>query len=100
MTTEPAFREKRRLISLGVAREKREVRDALVLARLETQGFLCPICSMVLTVRTAVLDHDHRTEELRDALCPQCNAGLGMFHEDVAALESAINYLHRHKVAA
>lgn len=42
------------------------------------------------------IDHNHTTGVVRGLLCTCCNAGLGMFQEDVQALHYAIAYLQRH----
>ena len=45
----------------------------------------------------AVIDHDHKTGELRGLLCHQCNVGIGNFKDDVNILMNAILYLSRGK---
>lgn len=39
------------------------------------------------------IDHDHDTGAVRGVLCQFCNVGLGMFRDNIEALESAISYL-------
>ena len=52
----------------------------------------CPICKKEWTA-TPHADHDHRTGKFRGVLCGPCNRGLGLFNDDVEALEAAITYL-------
>ena len=69
--------------------------DAMALA----QGGVCPICHR--TPRTWSVDHDHSCCDekascggcVRGLLCNNCNAGLGLFRDDLEALARAINYL-------
>lgn len=65
----------------------------------------CAICSEPIIIdgnrkhgRAAHLDHCHRTNEIRDLLCPPCNVGLGGFRDSIQFLASAIEYLRRHSV--
>ena len=61
---------------------------------LAKQGFLCPICLK----RPAVhVDHDHSTGKVRGILCEMCNGGLGQFRDNPETIESAIEYLERHR---
>jgi len=59
------------------------------------QGNRCAICDKKGKL---VLDHDHVTGNIREALCPNCNAGLGLLQDDIRVLWSAIEYLKKHKV--
>ena len=65
------------------------------------QGNRCAICSThaddiphkSFAHNPLVIDHDHKTGEVRGLLCPTCNAGLGHFKDGVHLLASAITYL-------
>ena len=52
----------------GLTREQYE-------EKLKAQGNRCAICQRVLS--KPHLDHDHTTNQLRDALCNNCNAAVG-----------------------
>jgi len=54
------------------------------------QDGLCAICYEEPATQ---VDHDHQTGEVRGLLCGTCNKGLGLFHDDVAALEGAVLYM-------
>lgn len=58
--------------------------------------FECPICHKVtipgLTSKV-VLDHDHKTGEIRGWICDSCNTGIGRFKDDPNIIETAKNYL-------
>ena len=62
--------------------------------------FVCPICekrSIVGLTAKFVPDHDHDTGMGREWICDSCNTGLGRFKDDIAILETAIEYLKRFK---
>lgn len=44
------------------------------------------------------LDHDHQTGKPRNFLCPDCNKGLGLFHESPELLRLAADYLEAHRI--
>jgi hypothetical protein len=51
----------------------------------------CLICSE--PTDKLVVDHDHKTNEVRGLLCSACNTGLGHFKDSTDRLRSAIDYL-------
>ena len=64
-----------------------------VLALLETQSSLCLICRRPVDARTAHVDHDHVTGNVRGILCFRCNAGMGQFADSPEVLARAARYL-------
>jgi hypothetical protein len=67
-------------------------------AMKDAQNYKCLLCSRVFKDRgtrfeQACIDHDHETGKVRGLLCWMCNAGLGMFDENVEALANAIKYI-------
>lgn len=63
------------------------------------QGGCCAICKThqtSLPISLAV-DHDHKTGEVRGLLCGNCNRGIGYLQDTAEVLESATNYLLKHK---
>lgn len=60
------------------------------------QGKKCAICPKTAGSATDfVVDHCHKSGEVRGILCPLCNKGLGKFRDQVENLKSAIRYLER-----
>ena len=54
----------------------------------------CEICTRTLTrLRVAVVDHCHKTGEVRGLLCMPCNHALGVLHDDAEWLANAAHYL-------
>lgn len=68
---------------LGIS--EAEYRELLI-----AQDGLCLICT---TEGATHVDHDHDTKQIRGILCGPCNRALGLFREDIDALQSAIDYL-------
>ena len=67
--------------------------------KLIAQGSKCAICGKGLTPtgHRTHLDHDHKTGQLRDFLCTNCNRGIGHFQENLDFLYFAIEYLKSHR---
>lgn len=57
----------------------------------------CDICGVTKNgERTRMhLDHDHKTNKFRGALCHRCNLAIGHFDDDPALLRKAAEYLER-----
>jgi hypothetical protein len=70
---------------------------------LEQQYYKCAICSKSFYEHVPHIDHDHTCcpghtscgDCVRGLLCQDCNRGLGQFHDAVALLRSAAEYLSR-----
>lgn len=62
---------------------------------LSSQDGKCHICGIHHTELPIALciDHCHSTGQVRGLLCGKCNQGLGLFKDDIEALERAIQYL-------
>jgi hypothetical protein len=63
---------------------------------LAAQGGRCKICGRTpkeLGRRYLAVDHCHTNGHVRGLLCSACNCGIGMFGDDIARLQSAIEYL-------
>ncbi len=65
-------------------------------AKLEAQGGGCGICKKSgHQVKGLAVDHSHVTRAVRGILCSGCNAGIGMFLDDVIVLQAAIEYVKK-----
>lgn len=64
-------------------------------AMLAAQASSCAICGRKPEEfnRAFAVDHDHASGLIRGILCPDCNRGLGGFHDSVELLTKAIDYL-------
>jgi Recombination endonuclease VII len=62
-------------------------------ADLQAQsGGKCTACGLF---RELVVDHDHRTDDVRGMLCQQCNAAIGMANDSPEVLRKLAAYLER-----
>lgn len=68
-------------------------------AFVEIQQNKCAICKQPeqTKYKSLSVDHDHKTNMIRQLLCSKCNHALGLFRDDLNTLQSAIMYLERHK---
>ena len=65
---------------------------------LESQDYVCAICGLSCrTQQNLVVDHDHKTGQVRGLLCRGCNSMLGYIMDDVTTLKNAIAYLEKHR---
>lgn len=62
---------------------------------VEAQNGLCAICGKE-NKRRLCIDHNHKTEQVRDLLCDRCNTAIGQFEDDPELLKLAAEYLERH----
>jgi len=62
---------------------------------LERAGGRCEICGTQDpgAKQSFGVDHDHETGRVRGLLCTTCNAGLGMFGDDLERIRKAVRYL-------
>lgn len=61
---------------------------------LRAQGGRCAICRCAPQTRRLVVDHDHRSGEVRGLLCTRCNHDLlGAAHDSLEILRAAVAYL-------
>lgn len=72
----------------------------LVRSLVKEQNNQCAICLGKISFdlkrthkKRAFIDHNHKTGQLRKALCRSCNTGIGLFREDPSVMNKAINYL-------
>ena len=63
---------------------------------MQKQAGRCAICLAYFGDKL-VIDHDHKTGEVRALLCRSCNAGLGFFKEEEKSLLSAVQYLRQYR---
>jgi hypothetical protein len=88
---------------------KRGMKSGSLKLMLEDQDNKCAICNLPETriftnrvtkeMRIACLciDHDHQTGNVRQLLCHDCNTMIGKAKENIQTLQSAIDYLKKHK---
>lgn len=72
----------------GTHKERRIARIELSLK----QNHACAICGKVMRDKL-ILDHCHKSGNLRGLLCITCNTGLGMFNDNPVLLDNATRYL-------
>ncbi len=57
-----------------------------------SQNNRCAICCLE---KKLVVDHSHETKRVRGLLCHTCNLSLGLFQDNPAILQSAVNYINK-----
>ncbi len=68
------------------------------------QNHKCAICkkkdgavSKLGKNRDLAVDHCHQTGKVRGLLCSPCNSGIGQLGDSIERLETALEYLRKHK---
>lgn len=86
------LRQRRLMVRYGITEEEYRLMIGL-------QEGCCAICRVqfdfigVNKGNKPEIDHCHATNKIRGILCGNCNRALGLFKDDVDALQEAINYL-------
>lgn len=66
---------------------------------LEAQDGNCAICRKECETGYALaVDHNHANGRVRALLCKNCNTAIGLFKENTAVLQAAIDYLNFHAI--
>lgn len=55
----------------------------------------CGICRKDMPAKSCLIDHNHDTGIVRGLLCRHCNFAIGLFNDNIASLQMAIDYLTR-----
>lgn len=64
---------------------------------LVEQNNSCFVCDTVFkSSKNAHIDHNHKTGNIRQLLCKDCNLALGHFKEDIIVMQNAIDYLTKY----
>ena len=66
--------------------------------KVKRQKNKCAICGKHKDEqnKALALDHNHKTNQIRDLLCANCNAAIGFFNDNINVMMSAIRYLNKH----
>jgi len=65
---------------------------------VEDQQNKCKICEKDMNgVREPAIDHCHITGSVRDLLCANCNAALGLLQDDPEIIQNAARYVEYHR---
>ena len=64
---------------------------------LKSQNGECAICNIVMIKRRLNVDHCHARGVIRGLLCHNCNLLLGLAHDNIEILKSALRYLEKSK---
>ncbi len=61
----------------------------------QKQGGICAICGNRENGKSLAVDHNHKTGEIRELLCTNCNLTIGLLNDDPSILKKAIKYLEK-----
>jgi hypothetical protein len=63
---------------------------------LVRQNYKCKICKINekdVGIKGLVVDHNHKTKQIRGLLCGPCNTAIGLLKEDIDIILRVLNYL-------
>ena len=66
---------------------------------LIAQNNLCAICGTDKPTgkwKVFAVDHNHKTGEVRELLCNECNRGIGLLKDNAELLQKAADYILKH----
>lgn len=67
---------------------------------LKSQNGCCAICGTSKPTgkwKVFAVDHDHKTNVVRELLCNECNRGIGLLKDSYELLNKAAQYILKHK---
>jgi hypothetical protein len=66
--------------------------------QLKLQNNKCAICGIDIENynRRFSIDHNHKTNKIRELLCNRCNVALGLIKENIETLYHMIDYIKKH----
>ena len=97
MTKRPSCKDCRKIIdgkSISAV-----IKSEWELKRPKNDLFKCPICTKITIAGLSkiVIDHDHKSGEVRGFICESCNTGIGRFKDNIEILQNAIEWLKKIK---
>lgn len=87
-----AISERNRLYKFGITSADLET-------MLAAQDGGCAVCRAPIQLlgRSANVDHDHDTDQVRGLLCRPCNLAIGQMKDSPSRLRAAAAYLEKHR---
>lgn len=96
ITKRPSCRDCRRIKNgLSISKADKEFWESQ--RPEEYTAWTCPICqkSVIVGITKIVLDHCHKTGEVRGYLCESCNTGIGRFDDDADVIRRAVDWTEK-----
>jgi hypothetical protein len=89
-----AKRHRKYLLKENYGITEQDYADMLIL-----QKGCCAICETDKPTgkwKVFAVDHDHKTGQVRELLCNECNRGIGLLRDNAELLQKAANYILKH----
>lgn len=96
ITKRPSCRDCRRIKDgISISKSDREYWSAQ--RPSDYSAFTCPICqkTVIVGITKIVLDHCHKTGDVRGFLCESCNTGIGRFDDDADVIRRAVEWTEK-----